>query len=242
MFVKIEIINQYSPQFEKDLFTFYVDENSPFNTTIDFLYAYDNDTLDGYGRIQYELKNGQDRFQIDKDTGRIYTISRNPTQQLDRELIDTYYMSVEAIDGGGERTTVQIIIKLNDLNDNAPQFLNNLFSLTSFGDNNHSQAFNFTNNVIVGFIEENSAKWLEPIRLQAIDRDVGLNGEVIYEIVDGDYMQNLFKIDEITNSIALKDNVTLDFEELLRIRSEDQQRNLTFRENWVIFIGGIAFF
>lgn len=166
------------------------------------------------------MKNGQDRFQIDKDTGRIFTICDNPAQELDRELIDTFYMSIDAIDGGGQRSSVQIIIKLNDLNDNAPQFLNNLFSLNGF-----TNATNISNNIIVGFIEENSAKWLEPIRLQAVDRDNGLNGEVIYEIIDGDFMKDFFKIDEMTNFIALKENMTLDFEELYRMRQQNNNSN-----------------
>ena len=129
-------------------------------------------------------------------------------------------MSVDAIDSAGLRTSVQIIIKLNDLNDNAPQFLNNLFSLNGF-----TNATNISNNIIVGFIEENSAKWLEPIRLQAVDRDNGFNGEVIYEIIDGDFMKDFFKIDEMTNFIALKENMTLDFEELYRMRQQNNNSN-----------------
>jgi len=39
---------------------------------------------------------------------------------------------------------------------------------------------------LVGLIEENSFKWTEPIRLQAVDRDYLRNGQVIYEIVDGE--------------------------------------------------------
>ena len=210
MFIKIEIINQYSPVFEKELYSFYVDENSSFNTTIDYVKAYDNDTFENYGRVFYELKNGQDRFQIDRYTGRIYTISLNPNVQLDRELIDTFYMSVDAVDGGGLRTSIQIIIKLNDLNDNAPQFLNNLISLNGLSNSTNTT----NNNILIGFIEENSSKWIEPIRLQAVDRDIGLNAIVAYDIVDGDYMMDYFKIDRNTNSVVLKENMTIDFEEL----------------------------
>ena len=122
-------------------------------------------------------------------------------QQLDREVIDTFYMSVDAIDGGGLRTSVQIIIKLNDMNDNVPQFLNNLFNMNSFINNT-----NISNNIIFGYIEENSAKWLEPIRLQAVDRDIGLNGEVIYEILNADFMQEYFRIDEVSNYISANRN------------------------------------
>jgi len=218
LFIKIEIINQYSPVFEKELYSFYVDENSPFNTTINYVKAYDNDTFENFGRVFYELKNGQDRFQIDRYTGRIYTISLNPSVQLDRELIDTFYMSVDAVDGGGLRTSIQIIVKLNDLNDNAPQFLNNLISLNGLSNSTNTT----NNNILIGFIEENSSKWIEPIRLQAVDRDIGLNGIVAYDIIDGDYMMNYFKIDRNTNSIVLKENVTLDFEELYKLHHNNK--------------------
>ena len=59
--IKIESINQYAPQFDKEFYVFSLDENSSFNTTIDYIVAYDNDTLEDYGRVFYELKNGQDR-------------------------------------------------------------------------------------------------------------------------------------------------------------------------------------
>ena len=217
--IKIDSINQYAPQFENEIYMFYVDENSPYNTTVGFLHASDNDIFEQFGLVFYELKNGQDRFQIDKTTGRIFTIGINPSQQLDRELIDTFYMSVDAIDGGGLRTSIQLIIKLNDMNDNAPKILNNI--------NNANGVLNSTNNnnnfsnVIVGFIEENSLKWLEPIHLQAVDRDIGKNGAIIYEIVDGDFLVDHFKIQEKTNMIGLQENVTLDFELLYKLHQED---------------------
>jgi hypothetical protein len=59
--IRIESINQYAPQFGKEFYVFFLDENSPFNTTIDYIVAYDNDTLEDYGHVFYELKNGQDR-------------------------------------------------------------------------------------------------------------------------------------------------------------------------------------
>lgn len=196
LLIKIDSINQYAPQFEKEFYVYYLNENSAFNTTIDYLLAFDNDTLEDFGQISYELKNGQDRFQIDKHTGRIFIISTYPTQQLDRELIDSFYISVDAIDSGGLRTSVQIIIKLNDLNDNAPLFLNNLFSLKILKNTTSNKILN--NNLLVGFIEENSAKWLEPIKLQALDRDIGINSAIVYEIIGGDYLTDYFTIDNKT--------------------------------------------
>lgn len=144
---------------------------------------------------------------------------------------------MDAIDGGGLRTSVQVIVKLNDVNDNAPQFLNNLFNsgTTTLKSTGYAAA-NFWNvtsssttsepkesnreNILVGFIEENADAWLETIRLQAFDRDIGLNGQIVYEIVDGDYFHDYFTIDANSNAIALKANKTIDFEELYKLRTQ----------------------
>ena len=58
-------------------------------------------------------------------------------------------MSVDAVDGGGLRTSAKVIVKLEDENDNVPKFL---FP---------------NNNVFTGRIEENSVKWLEKIELKS---------------------------------------------------------------------------
>lgn len=222
LFIKIENINEYAPQFKQKTFTLYVNENALFNTTVGFLKAFDNDTYGDYGKIFYELKNGQDRFQIDRLSGRVFTISDNPLMQLDRELIDVYFMSVDAVDGGGLRTSAQLIIHLNDLNDNTPQFTNNLFNLNSLSNSNSSN----TTNILIGYIEENSSEWIEPIKVQAFDRDIGLNGIIEYDIVDGDCFKEYFKINIKTNTIVLKENITLDFEEIYRLKQKVQAKSI----------------
>ncbi|RNA00245.1 cadherin-23 [Brachionus plicatilis] len=193
IFIQIENINEHAPQFEKSVFTFHVDENSSFNTTVGLLEAHDQDTFGDFGKITYELLNGQDRFEIDKESGRVHTTSKNPSVELDREAIDTFYMNVEAIDGGGLRTSAQMIIRLNDVNDNAPEFVNNLK---------------------IGWIEENSATWLEPVKVQAFDRDIGKNGAVTYEIIEGDCFKEYFIISNQSQTIELKNNLSLDFEQI----------------------------
>ena len=140
------------------------------------------------------------RFEINNKTGRIYTIATEPKVELDREKIDTFYLSVDAIDGGGLRTSAKVIVKLNDLNDNAPQFV-----------------YPNSNNFFTGLIEENSNKWLESPKLQSIDNDIDMNGAVYYMIVDGDCVEKL-EIDKKTNKIVLKKNQTFDFEELYELR------------------------
>ena len=208
LFITVETINRFAPEFESDVYMYYVDENSPFNTTVGFLKAYDNDTLDDYGQISYSLKNGQGLFQIDKQTGRIFTISKNEKIQLDRESLDTFHMSVDAVDGGGLRKSVQIVIKLKDLNDNYPQFV-----MSSIAKNKAAN-----NLSLIGVIDENSSKWIEPIRLLAIDKDDKNNGDIVFEIIDGDFLVDRFTIDNKTNSLVLKKGKTLDFEEIVELK------------------------
>jgi hypothetical protein len=138
------------------------------------------------------------RFAIDNTTGRVFTISENPPIDLDRELVDTFYLSVDAIDGGGLCTSCKLIVKLNDLNDNAPKFLPK-----------HKLSF-------MGSIEENSIKWLENVYLMAVDADLGSNAFIQYEIIGGDFY-HMFDIDsDNSNRLVLKNNKTLDFEELFK--------------------------
>ena len=133
-------------------------------------------------------------------------------------------MSVDAIDGGGLRTSIQLIIKLNDLNDNVPKLLNNILNVNGLLHNitYTNQTLSASNsNMLVGFIEENSFKWIEPVRLHAVDRDIGKNGAVVYEIIDGDFLIDHFKINEKTHTISLIENMTLDFELLYKLHQED---------------------
>ena len=203
VFVQVETINQYPPVFDKEIYEFIINENSEQNTTVGFVSASDLDKLDDYGKVWYELKNGQGRFEIERESGRVFTHGTD----LDRELIDAFYMSVEAVDGGGIRTSAQLIIRLNDLNDNPPQFVNTLLNPGEF-------------QFVVGLIEENSAKWLEPVRLQTVDRDLGDNAIVSYEIIAADIFMDYFNIEQRTGALLLRSNRTLDFEEIFRMRQE----------------------
>jgi hypothetical protein len=232
LFIRIENVNEYAPEFSKDLYTFNVDENSPFNTTIAYIKADDKDTFIDYRNVTYKLRNGQNIFEIDKITGRLYTIATKPHQQLDRESIDTFYMTIDATDGGGLTASVQLIIKLNDLNDNEPQFLNTILD-NKISFNNITTTPTIINNLhfnnnekssIYGYIEENTNSWLMPIRLEAIDKDIGNNGIISFNIIGGDKYASAFTINNKTNHIVLKPNRTLDFEEIHQYKRDNQMK------------------
>ena len=77
----------------------------------------------------------------------------------------------------------------------------------------------------MGSIEENSLKWTEKVLLKTVDLDAGLNANVIYEILDGD-LADRFAIE--SNVIVLKNNQTLDFEEIYMLKEQDKLNKVKF--------------
>lgn len=51
---------------------------------------------------------------------------------LDREQQEVYYLLVKATDGGGRFCQADIILTLEDVNDNAPEFTADPYSITVF--------------------------------------------------------------------------------------------------------------
>jgi hypothetical protein len=65
------------------------------------------------------------RFVVNENTGEI-TTSKDADKDkkiLDRETIDTYYITYEAMDGGNSKATTMLEISLTDQNDNPPIFV-----------------------------------------------------------------------------------------------------------------------
>lgn len=104
-------------------------------------------------------------------------------------------MTVEAIDnlGLGNRNTVQLIINIEDLNDNAPTFLQRQYETT---------------------LLENKLEFEHPLQLEARDNDLNgtENSQITYEIVEGMYRAN-FSIDPEMG--ILKPLNSFDYEELV---------------------------
>lgn len=73
----------------------------------------------------------------------------------DREQVSRHYLTVEARDdlGNGNRNTVQLIINIEDINDNAPKFTKNKYEARLF---------------------ENEGDFEVPLKIKA--RDADLNG------------------------------------------------------------------
>ncbi|KTG04954.1 hypothetical protein cypCar_00031467, partial [Cyprinus carpio] len=113
---------------------------------------------------------------------------------LDREKQPVIQLTLTAADGGNppRSGTSQIIIKVLDINDNAPEFSRPLYKAS---------------------LVENLSIGTTLIILNATDKDEGTNGEIVYSLrkTGQDHILDIFQIDPNTGAITVKGNI--DFEE-----------------------------
>ena len=64
--------------------------------------------------------------------------------ELDREVTDTYYISVNATDGGGCSSTINLTINLVDVNEHPPVFNSSDGYITHITEDNYSQHVVYT--------------------------------------------------------------------------------------------------
>jgi hypothetical protein len=148
-----------------------------------------NTVIDKYLLIN---KTALHRFVVNADTGEI-TVKVNANTNLDlldRERIDEHFLTLEAQDGGGLRTLVQLGIKLLDVNDNPPQIMRSEYE---------------------GFISENAAALDRPVTIEATDADLVPNNAISFSIFDGDPLEN-FTINSNTGRISVRN--PLDYESM----------------------------
>ncbi|KAM9740614.1 protocadherin alpha-3-like [Menidia menidia] len=160
--VNVLDINDNTPIFSKGIYSVVLKENVPVGTTVIQVNATDLD--DGQnGEVVYSFGNSVRNslfklFEIDQLTGLI-TVKGH----VDFEKNDKYEIEIEASDKGLAPLTTEksVIIKIVDVNDNAPQI-----EVTSFS----------------SFIPENSRPGTTVALISVNDMDSGLNGKVICSV------------------------------------------------------------
>ncbi|XP_014205128.1 cadherin-87A [Copidosoma floridanum] len=165
--VTIINVNDEDPRFEKKSYNATVKENSPPGTRVTLVKAVDTDE-GPFGEVTYSLigEHAAD-FNIGHDNGEITV---GGATVLDREVVPEITISVLASDSApvnSRRTTsVPVVIKLVDVNDNRPIFTQ------------HSYRASVAENL--------SVNPPAPIlQVRAMDHDEGLNGDVWYKIIKG---------------------------------------------------------
>ncbi|XP_067103283.1 protocadherin alpha-8-like isoform X3 [Osmerus mordax] len=160
--VEVLDVNDNIPVFTQDSYSVMLNENSPIGTTIIRVNATDLD--DGAnGEVIYSFgsdvnDNLRRLFDVDANTGEI--VVKGP---IDFELKDRYAIDIQASDKGSAPFTADksVIIKIVDLNDNAPEI-----EVTSFS----------------SIVAENSRLGTTVALISVNDLDSGLNGKMICSI------------------------------------------------------------
>uniref|UniRef100_A0A8C6VCW8 Cadherin domain-containing protein n=1 Tax=Naja naja TaxID=35670 RepID=A0A8C6VCW8_NAJNA len=155
-------VNDNRPEFtQKEYLILSVNEDRPIGSTVVVISATDDDVGEN-ARITYYLEDNIPQFRIDANTGAI-TLQA----ELDYEDQVTYTLAITAKDNGipQKADTTYVEIMVNDVNDNAPQFVSA-----------HYQ----------GVISEDSPPFTSVLQISATDRDAHANGRVQYTFQNGE--------------------------------------------------------
>nr|XP_012788786.1 unnamed protein product [Sorex araneus] len=154
-------VNDNAPKFEKTVYEVQVPENSPLDSLILKVSATDLDTGTN-GEITYSFshvsRDIRKTFEIHPVSGEVHLKA-----SLDFELIQSYTINIQAIDGGSLSGKSAILVRVVDVNDNSPEIL--MTSLSSP-------------------IPENSTPEMEVAVFSIRDQDSGDNGKMICFIQD----------------------------------------------------------
>lgn len=160
--------------------TAYVMENSPGQTLVSILKARDDDE-GANGLVQFALNpsdTGIPDFSVDPVTGRVLVKGA-----LDREIKDSYNLSVFAYDRGEPslKSYANLIIKILDDEDNQPHFVENFRELTVAEDLSVGQSL---------------------LQLSATDKDINENAAMKFWIDSGD-VNNDFTVSPDTGLLSV---------------------------------------
>ncbi|XP_013857210.1 cadherin EGF LAG seven-pass G-type receptor 3 isoform X3 [Austrofundulus limnaeus] len=165
--INITDANTHRPVFQSAHYSVSVNEDKPSGSTVVVISATDDDVGEN-ARITYFLEDNIPQFRIDAATGAI-TLQA----ELDYEDQMTYTLAITAKDNGipQKSDTTYVEVNVNDVNDNAPQFLSPRYQ---------------------GTVSEDAPPFTSVLQISATDRDAHANGRVQYtfqygEDGDGDF-------------------------------------------------------
>jgi protocadherin Fat 4 len=178
--VVVEILdeNDSPPVFDNASYTASIGENLPPGTAIVELIATDVD-IGSNAKLVYSILTTSPilHFTLDPSSGVLST-----TQPLDREVIDTYLVTVLVSDGGNPslNSSAQVEVIVLDDNDSPPSFQNTSYS---------------------GSVEENTSPDQPILRVAAGDADIGTNANIFYSISRVSPDLDAFDIDQTTGDV-----------------------------------------
>ena len=119
--------NDNPPMFLQPSYLVQIDEDINVGSTIVQVEANDIDSNNNALPFHFSILDSTNLFGIESNSGEIFIISK-----LDYEQQTEHVLSIEAIDSGvpSLSATVIVTVKLNDVNDERPFFIESLYSLT----------------------------------------------------------------------------------------------------------------
>ncbi|XP_071009786.1 cadherin-23 [Oncorhynchus clarkii lewisi] len=172
--------NDETPTFFPKVYNVSLQESVPRDDVVAHLNCFDNDSgLNA--ELSYFITGGNHdgKFSVGFRNGVVRTVVA-----LDRETQAAYTLVIEAIDNGpsGSRRTgtATVFVKVLDVNDNRPIFLQNSYETS---------------------ILENVPIGTSILQVQATDADQGENGRVLYKILSGN-SKSLFNINELSGLVT----------------------------------------
>ncbi len=176
VFINVTDANTHRPVFQSANYQVLVSEDRPVGSTVVVISATDEDTGEN-AHITYTMEDNVPQFKIDPDTGAITT-----QIEIDYEDHASYTLAIIARDNGipqkSDTTYVEIIVL--DANDNAPQFLRDIYQGTVF---------------------EDASVYTSVLQVSASDRDSGSNGRLSYTFQGGDDGEGDFFIEPYSGII-----------------------------------------
>ncbi|XP_070539361.1 protocadherin Fat 4-like [Ptychodera flava] len=193
--------NDNAPNIATDSSILDVNENIGIGTEVTYVTASDDDIGEN-AEMFFQLEDDSNgTFHVTEISGSIRT-----AKLLDRETLDTHTIKVVAVDRGSPgKTSTPLLIsfKIEDYNDNAPEFEN----LNYYAP-----------------LPKDSPPNTNVFMVSAVDRDIGINAMITYAIIGGgNCSQNHFKINATTGQIITTDHL---YDQpsgscLLLVRSQD---------------------
>ncbi|XP_012583222.1 PREDICTED: protocadherin beta-14 [Condylura cristata] len=154
-------INDNAPQFEKSLYEVHVPENSPLDSLVTKVSATDLDAGIN-GEISYLFshvsRDIRKTFEIHPISGEVHLKAL-----LDFEIIQSYTINIQAMDGGSLSGKATILVRIVDVNDNPPEI-----AMTS----------------LISPIPENSSPEMVVAVFSIRDQDSEDNGRMVCSIQD----------------------------------------------------------
>jgi len=192
--IKVLDSNDNSPYFQETVQSIEILESAPLGAELEVTVAEDKDigsnTVQSY-KIITGNEQGDFKLKVSRPTSELTKVKLVVAKKLDREKNDSYYLVIEARDAGNPSrfATKGLNITVLDSNDHIPKFSKDLFN---------------------GEIRENSPNGTFVLQVNASDKDLGTNAEIVFSLKSRPQYENLFTLDAQTGE--LRTNAVLDYE------------------------------